>query len=128
MGPASSPSWTCGARITSFVFGKATSGRRHPSPPLATMSTLLCREGIQMDHGKVTAVKEWPLPQSVKELQRFLGFANFYHRFIKDFSLHTAQLTSMLRGQPKSLSWDSSFKFQVLFVTYTTIQRLYNQQ
>ncbi len=61
-----------------------------------------------MDQGKVTAVKEWPLPLSVKELQRFLGFANFYRCFIKDFNLHTAPLTSMLRGNPKSLSWNSS--------------------
>ncbi len=60
-----------------------------------------------MDQGKVT-VMEWPTPQSVKELQRFLGFANFYRRFIKGFSLLTAPLTTLLRGKPKSLSWSSS--------------------
>ncbi len=38
-------------------------------------------EGIQMDLGKVNAILEWPLPQSVKELQRFLGFANFKRHF-----------------------------------------------
>ncbi|XP_042611612.1 uncharacterized protein LOC122144624 [Cyprinus carpio] len=65
-------------------------------------------EGIQMDQGKVSAIKEWPIPQSVKELQRFLGFANFYRCFIQDFSLHTAPLTSLLRGKPKSLSWTST--------------------
>ncbi len=39
-------------------------------------------DGIQMDQGKVQAICDWPQPQSVKELQRFLGFANFYRRFI----------------------------------------------
>ncbi len=60
-----------------------------------------------MDQGKVKAIEEWPLPQSVKELQRFLGFANFYRRFVKNFSMHTAPLTALLRGKPKSLSWNS---------------------
>ncbi len=65
------------------------------------------QEGIQMDQGKVKAIEEWPLPQSVKELQRFLGFANFYRRFVKNFSMHTTPLTALLRGKPKSLSWNS---------------------
>ncbi|XP_058614801.1 uncharacterized protein LOC131529211 [Onychostoma macrolepis] len=73
-------------------------------------------DGIQMDQGKVNAIQEWPLPQSVKELQRFLGFANFYRRFIHQFSQLTASLTSMLRSKPKSLSWslDAHEAFQHL--------------
>ncbi len=65
---------------------------------------IIGQEGIQLDQGRVTAITEWPIPQPVKELQRFLGFANF----IKDFRLHNAPLTSMLRGKPKSLSWNTS--------------------
>ncbi|KAK3513188.1 hypothetical protein QTP70_009764 [Hemibagrus guttatus] len=34
--------------------------------------------GIRMDNGKVTAIRSWPTPTTVKELQQFLGFANFY--------------------------------------------------
>ncbi len=59
-------------------------------------------EGIQMDQGKVDTIQEWPLPQSVKELQRFLGFANFYRHFIRQFSWLMAPLTSLLCGKPKS--------------------------
>ncbi len=69
---------------------------------------VISQDGIQMDQGKVKAIKEWPLPQSVKDLQRFLGFANFYRRFIKNFNMLTAPLTSLLRGKPKSLSWSSN--------------------
>lgn len=39
---------------------------------------ILCRVG--MDEKKVKTVFEWPEPQTVKELQRFLGFTNFYHK------------------------------------------------
>lgn len=37
--------------------------------------------------------------------QRFLGFANLYRRFIKNYSLHVAPLTSLLCSKPKSLHW-----------------------
>ncbi len=42
----------------------------------------ISHEGVRMDERKVRAVSEWPQPTTIKELQRFLGFANFYRRFI----------------------------------------------
>ncbi|KAI5609879.1 hypothetical protein C0J50_9363 [Silurus asotus] len=61
--------------------------------------------GIRMDERKVAVVRDWPVPASIKQLQRFLGFANFYGRFIGGFSLISAPLTSLLRGKAKTLSW-----------------------
>ncbi len=61
--------------------------------------------GIRMDEGKVDAIKTWPVPSSIKELQRFLGFSNLYSRFIQNYSAITSPLTSLLRNKPKSLSW-----------------------
>lgn len=58
------------------------------------------RGQFQTDPGKVKEVVEWPAPENCKQLQRFLGFANFYRRFIKNYSLIAAplsQLTSHLR-------------------------------
>ncbi|KAK3544319.1 hypothetical protein QTP86_009094 [Hemibagrus guttatus] len=49
--------------------------------------------GIKMDERKVTAVRDWPAPTTVKELQRFLGFANFYRRFIQNYSSIAHPLT-----------------------------------
>ncbi|KAL0200281.1 hypothetical protein M9458_003468, partial [Cirrhinus mrigala] len=63
-------------------------------------------EGVLMDQGKVDAIQNWPQPDSIKALQRFLGFANFYCRFIKDYSSIIAPLTSLLRGRPRRLTWD----------------------
>ncbi len=59
-----------------------------------------------MDKGKVEAITSWPLPSSIKELQRFLGFSNFYRRFISNYSTITSPLTDLLKGKTKSLAWN----------------------
>jgi hypothetical protein len=43
---------------------------------------IIALEGISMDPKKVRAVEEWKEPMNVKGVQSFLGFANFYRRFI----------------------------------------------
>ena len=54
-------------------------------------------QGIYMEDEKIKAVKQWPEPKSVKDIQVFLGFANFYWQFIQGFSCIAAPLTSMLK-------------------------------
>ena len=54
-------------------------------------------KGIRMEDEQIEAVKQWPEPQSVRDIQVFLGFANFYRRFIQGFSRIAAPLTSMLK-------------------------------
>ncbi len=62
-------------------------------------------QGIKMDEGKVEAIKTWPIPTTIKELQQFLGFSNSYRCFIHIYSSITAPLTNLLKDEPKSLSW-----------------------
>ncbi|KAK3545213.1 hypothetical protein QTP70_002069 [Hemibagrus guttatus] len=62
--------------------------------------------GVGIDESKVKAVTEWPEPTTVKELQCFLGFDNFYRRFIRNYSGIASPLTSLLRGWPKQLKWN----------------------
>ncbi|KAK3545138.1 hypothetical protein QTP70_001438 [Hemibagrus guttatus] len=78
--------------------------------------------GVEMDTNKVRAVLEWPAPATIKELQWFLGFANFYRRFIRNYSSVAAQLTSLLRGKPKKLNWTNQARaaFQRLKDCFTT--------
>ena len=45
-----------------------------------------------MDPAKVKTIRDWLPPPSLKDLQKFLGFANFYRRFIRDFSKIAAPL------------------------------------
>ena len=54
-------------------------------------------DGIQMEDGKIKVVKNWPEPKSVRDIQVFIGFANFYRQFIQDFSRIAAPLTLMLK-------------------------------
>ena len=53
-----------------------------------------------MEEERIDAVKNWPEPKSVCDIQVFLGFANFYYCFIQGFSKIAALLTSMLRMSP----------------------------
>lgn len=48
-----------------------------------------------MDPEKVWAMFEWPTPTNRKHLQWFLGFANFYQKCIKDFSMVASPLHSL---------------------------------
>ncbi len=50
-----------------------------------------------MKEEKIEAVKAGPEPQTVRDIQVFLGFANFYTRFIQNFSRIAVSLTSMLQ-------------------------------
>ncbi|KAK3553203.1 hypothetical protein QTP86_031797 [Hemibagrus guttatus] len=83
---------------------------------------VISRHGVEMDVVKVQAVTEWPAPNSVRELQRFLGFANFYRRFIRNYSSVAGPLTSLLRGKPKKLTWTDPARsaFQQLKNCFTT--------
>ncbi|KAI2664083.1 Transposon Tf2-6 polyprotein [Labeo rohita] len=74
-------------------------------PQTSFLGYHISHQGVKMDTAKVQAVTEWPQPSTVKELQRFLGFANFYRRFIRDYSMVAAPLTSLLKGKPSKLTW-----------------------
>ena len=48
---------------------------------------LIISEGeLCMDPVKLTTVTNWPTPKTMKDIQKFLGFCNFYHRFVKNYS------------------------------------------
>ena len=47
---------------------------------------IISREGVATDPEKVRKVAAWPVPKSKRETQQFIGFANYYRRFIKDFA------------------------------------------
>jgi hypothetical protein len=53
--------------------------------------------GLRMEQGKLSTILDWPLPNSLKELRRFLGFCNFYRRFIPKFSGLARPLTELTK-------------------------------
>lgn len=54
--------------------------------------------GVSMDPSRVTAIAEWPMPKDHKEVQVFIGFTNFYRRFIHQYSNIASPLTALLKG------------------------------
>jgi len=59
---------------------------------------------VKMEQEKIKVVKEWKTPTRVKDVKSFLGFANFYRRFIHNFS-HTARPLNKLKGK-KEWKWE----------------------
>ncbi|VDC02739.1 unnamed protein product [Peniophora sp. CBMAI 1063] len=73
---------------------------------------MIVEEGhVRMDSAKVKAVAKWAIPTHKKELQSFLGFCNFYRRFIKDFS-HVARPLHRLTGD---VPWEWGVEQQLAF-------------
>ena len=50
------------------------------------LGLILSEKQVEMDPVKIEGVAKWPTPRNVKDVQSFLGFVNFYRRFIEDFS------------------------------------------
>jgi hypothetical protein len=80
-------------------------------------------EVVKMDRKKVEAILDWEEPQNVHDVQVFLGFANFYHRFIREYSKKAAGLTDLLRKENKKkfpLSERARRSFEDLKMVFTT--------
>jgi hypothetical protein len=70
-------------------------------------------EGIAVDPSKVKEVLEWKLPTMVSEVRSFLGLADYYRRFIPNFSKITKPITELLKKGNKYLwseACDEAFK------------------
>ena len=69
-------------------------------------------KALKMDPAKTQAIRDWKPPTTVKGVRGFLGFANFYRQFIKDFSALARPLT-LLTGKDVQFNWtpaaDTSF-------------------
>jgi hypothetical protein len=56
---------------------------------------ILSPDGLSMAQDKVQTIRDWPEPRKVKDVQSFLGFANFYRRFIYNYSDIVVPLTRL---------------------------------
>jgi len=66
-------------------------------PDLLYLGHKIGRKGLSVDESKVSTVKNWPVPDTIKKLQAFLGLSNYFRRFIKGYSSICAPLTSMTK-------------------------------
>ena len=75
---------------------------------------ILSPDGFRMASDKVQTIQDWPTPRKVKDVQAFLGFCNFYRRFIPSYSDITIPLTRLTRA---SARWDWTTPCQEAFDT-----------
>ncbi|KAH0610713.1 uncharacterized protein H6S33_012240 [Morchella sextelata] len=89
-----------GSSCSTHSHGAGIVWRRFPGN-LKILSNIPLLEGISMLEDKLEADKEWPIPENVKAVQAFLGFVNFYRRFIDGFSKVCKLLTDLLQKDKK---------------------------
>ena len=77
--------------------------------------------GIEMEEEKVDGVLSWPQPKTVKDIRKFLGLANYYRRFIKDFA-RVARPLNILTRKDKKWWWKEAQQeaFNKLKQVFTT--------
>jgi hypothetical protein len=67
--------------------------------------SIIIRQGkVEMDPVKVEGILKWPIPMTVKDIRSFLGFCNFYHSFIANFSAVARPLNNLMKKQ-QQWSW-----------------------
>jgi len=83
------------------LYTKAEKCKFH-SKSVEYLGYILSPSGLTMSDDKIKIIQDWPEPKKVKDIQFFLGFANFYHRFIFNYSDIVIPLTHLTR---KDIPW-----------------------
>ena len=66
------------------------------------LGVIIGPNGIEIEKEKVDGVLSWPEPKNVKDVRKFLGLANYYRRFIKDFAWVARPINTLTR---KNVKW-----------------------
>ena len=82
---------------------------------------MLSPDSLTMAQNKIQAIQDWPKPWKVRDIMSFLGFANFYHRFIYGYLEITIPLAQLTRKDvPWEFSNDCRKSFEKLKKAFTT--------
>lgn len=94
---------------------------------LKYLGVILDEEGINMDKSRIEAVANFPIPKCVKDIQRIMGMASWYRRFIENFSEISAPITELLKKNTK-FEWNVEREkaFNKIIVALTTAPVLAN--
>lgn len=87
-------------------------------PKVIFLGYIIGSRRVKADSEKIQAVVEWSRPTTLKQLQQFLGFANFYRRFLKNYSCVEAPLTRLISTSAQFIWTESAFiKLKELFAS-----------
>ena len=86
---------------------------------------IISNDGLMMDSKKVQTIIDWKIPRSVRDVQCFLGFANYYRIFIKDFSRVAAPLTRLTGKDKFQWNEEAEAAFEALKTLFVSAPILY---
>jgi len=66
-------------------------------PAVDYLGYVISAEGVSTSPHKTEAIANWESPTSIHDVQSFMGLANFYHKFVKDFSAIASLITNLTR-------------------------------
>uniref|UniRef100_A0A8I6YET5 Reverse transcriptase n=1 Tax=Hordeum vulgare subsp. vulgare TaxID=112509 RepID=A0A8I6YET5_HORVV len=107
-----SASWAEHLQHVAIIFNELRAHRLHLKrskcsfgmTSVAYLGHVISTDGVAMDADKVAAVAAWPITRSPRALRGFLGLADYYRKYIRDYGLIAAPLTRLLRRD--AFSWD----------------------
>jgi hypothetical protein len=66
---------------------------------------IVTSEGVRVDPRKISAIQEWPVPRTVRDVRSFVGLAGYYRRYVKGFASVAAPLTQLMSAKKGAVPW-----------------------
>ena len=71
-------------------------------PEIPVLGCIVSKNGVRPDPEKVKSISDWPVPTCIKDLRKWLGLANYLHKYTRNYTAIVRPLTQLLR---KDVDW-----------------------
>ena len=71
-------------------------------------------EGVSTDMGKVSSIRKWPRPQSIRDVRSFMGMAGYYRKFVRNYALIAKPLFHLTKGNKIAWTEEAEDSFRQL--------------